>query len=72
MVSGWEGSAADGTLFSSSCFNDLAIPSGKYYLVLSIPTLLPSPDSTASLLPALLPALLLTLLLTLFFNPSPT
>jgi len=32
MVSGWEGSAADGALFLSSRFNDLAIPTGKFYL----------------------------------------
>jgi len=32
MVSGWEGSAADGALFLSSRFNDLAIPAGKFYL----------------------------------------
>lgn len=32
MASGWEGSAADGALFSSSRFTDLAIPHGKYYL----------------------------------------
>ena len=32
VVSGWEGSAADGALFLSSCFNDLTIPTGKFYL----------------------------------------
>ena len=32
LVSSWEGSAADGALFSNSCFMDLAIPDGKFYL----------------------------------------
>lgn len=31
-MSGWEGSAADGALFSNSRFTDLAIPEGKFYL----------------------------------------
>ena len=32
LVSDWEGSAADGALFSNSHFTDLAIPEGKFYL----------------------------------------
>jgi hypothetical protein len=32
MVSGWEGSAADGALYINSRYNDLAIPAGKFYL----------------------------------------
>jgi len=32
MVSGWEGLAGDGALFLSSHFNDLTIPTGKFYL----------------------------------------
>ena len=32
LVSGWEGSAADGALFSNSRFTDLTIPDGKFYL----------------------------------------
>lgn len=32
MISGWEGSAADATLYAHSRFTDLPIPPGKYYL----------------------------------------
>jgi hypothetical protein len=32
MVSGWEGSAADGALFLNSRYNDLTIPIGNFYL----------------------------------------
>jgi DDE superfamily endonuclease len=32
LVSSWEGSAADGALFSNSRFTDLTIPNGKFYL----------------------------------------
>ncbi|KAJ8519770.1 hypothetical protein ONZ45_g3304 [Pleurotus djamor] len=32
MVSGWEGSAADGALYQDARLNDLPIPDGKYYL----------------------------------------
>lgn len=32
VLSGWEGSAADSTLFHDACTTDLTIPDGKYYL----------------------------------------
>lgn len=33
FLSGWEGSAADATMYASSWLTDLTIPHGKYYLV---------------------------------------
>jgi hypothetical protein len=32
MLSGWEGSMADASLFLDARLNDLTIPTGKYYL----------------------------------------
>jgi hypothetical protein len=32
MLSGWEGSAADATIYNDARRNDLTIPNGKYYL----------------------------------------
>lgn len=32
IVSGWDGSVADGTMYSQARFADLRIPAGKYYL----------------------------------------
>ena len=32
VVSGWEGSAADATMYSNSCLSDLTIPLGRFYL----------------------------------------
>jgi hypothetical protein len=32
VLSGWEGSAADGTIFANALQKDLKIPEGKYYL----------------------------------------
>jgi hypothetical protein len=32
MLSGWEGSTADATLFLDTHLNDLTVPEGKYYL----------------------------------------
>ena len=32
VLSGWEGSAADGTVFKDARKNDLTMPEGKYYL----------------------------------------
>lgn len=33
FLSGWEGSAADATMYSRSRLTDLTIPNGKFYLV---------------------------------------
>jgi len=32
LVSGWEGSAADATMYAHSRLSDLTIPPGKFYL----------------------------------------
>jgi hypothetical protein len=32
ILSGWEGSAADGWVFEDACRKDFAIPPGKFYL----------------------------------------
>jgi len=32
ILSGWEGSAADASLFHNACLNNLPVPEGKYYL----------------------------------------
>jgi hypothetical protein len=32
MLSGWEGSTADATLFHDARISDLTVPPGKYYL----------------------------------------
>ena len=32
IQSGWEGSVADAQMFHNSCFTDLSIPNGKYFL----------------------------------------
>ena len=32
VFSGWEGSAADSTMFHDACVTDLPVPAGKYYL----------------------------------------
>ena len=32
VLSGWEGSAANGTLYNDTCVHDLKIPAGKQYL----------------------------------------
>lgn len=32
LLSGWEGSTADATMYATSRLVDLAIPEGKYYL----------------------------------------
>lgn len=32
FISGWEGSAADATMYAHSCLTDLKIPVGKFYL----------------------------------------
>jgi len=32
MLSGWDGSAADATMYNDACLSDLTIPPGKFYL----------------------------------------